>query len=84
MKYVRTYFEEDETGKHECFEQSNGVTVKILREPSEAYEAKRKIEAEKDKIRMDAEKIQQEREALIQQRMHENAEKELIEEGLLE
>lgn len=80
MKKKYTY-ETNEQGKHKVIEQSNGVTVKILEEPSEKYMEKIKVRQEKNRINRKIAAEKQAKENLIKNKMREIAIKELEEEG---
>ena len=70
MKVKRIYEETTDNGLHKCIEQANGVTVKILREPSKAYKDKMAVKAaaeavkraEQDEINAIRKKINDEKE----------------------
>lgn len=83
MKYKNIYFEEDEKGKHKVLEQANGIKIKLLREPSEAYKAKMAERAEADRIKMESEDKKRADEKLINDKMKELAIAELKKEGKL-
>lgn len=80
-KNIKKYFETDEHGKHEIIEQSNGVRVKVLIEPSESYlKKKAKTQEEYQKQKLEKDKIK-DREKLIQEKMRSLAITELEKEG---
>ena len=43
--------ETDSSGVHKVIEQPNGIKIRLLREPSDAYRAKMQVRAETDAIR---------------------------------
>lgn len=83
MNILKTYFEDDKCGKYKVNEQSNGVKVRILIEPSKWYieKTQKRKENEKDKWIEVQKKIESER--LIKDKMRELAIRELKKEGKL-
>jgi hypothetical protein len=77
----KEYFEENQWGKYKIIEQTNGVKIKILQNPSDAYKEKmKKHKDEYDKNRsIKQKKIDEEK--LIKDRIKELAIKELKKEG---
>src|SRR3990167_1895813 len=45
------YMETDSSGVHKVIEQPNGIKIRLLREPSDAYRANMQVRAETDAIR---------------------------------
>lgn len=80
---MKTYMEEDKIGKHKVIEHDNGIKVRILREPSEWYKEKQRVNAEKEAVRQAELQAKQEQEKLIKDKMRELAIAELTKEGKL-
>lgn len=80
---MEIYYEEDKKGKHKVFKKKNGVTVRILREPSEEHKLKMAKKAEKQRLKQEEEQAKLEKERLIKSKMRELAIKELEAEGKL-
>jgi hypothetical protein len=83
MKIIRTYEEFDKIGKHKVIEQSNGIKIRLLKEPSEWYKEKQKEKDKKRKEKQEEIKIEHERQKLISVKMKEIAIRELEQEGKL-
>ena len=82
-KAIHYFYETDKQGKHKVIEQSNGVKIRLLIEPSEDYKAKAAEEQEAEALRLEAAMEAEEKERLIKNKMRELAIKELKDEGKL-
>lgn len=84
QKRIRNITEEkDDQGKWKVIEQTNGIKVRLLREPSKEYKAKLTTRKEAQKIKDAEKKIVQDREKLISDKIRELAIKQLEKEGKL-
>jgi len=83
MKIKETRMETNDQGEWKVQEQSNGISVRILKNPSEEYKKKLKDRQGKQKISDDIQKGRLEQDRLIKDRMREIAVRELQEEGKL-
>jgi len=83
MKIIKTYMETTPSGVYKVQEQSNGIKVKFLREPSMAYIEKRERRRIKEEEKAVEEKIRTDKERLIKIKMREIAIRELESEGKL-
>jgi hypothetical protein len=81
MKIAKEYFETTWKGEEKVIEQTNGVTVRVLKKPSPEYLKMKADAAAARKPQEDARKAAQERERLIQERMRKIAEDQLTAEG---
>ena len=82
MENIITY-EENEWGRYKVINQTNGVKVRLHREPSDAYKQKMGLKAEQMRIEDDERKEKERKEKLIKDRLRKKALEELKEEGLL-
>ena len=82
MKKEITY-EENEWGRYKVIKQSNGVSIKLHRETSDAYKQKMARIAEQMRIKNEAIAEKERKENLIKQRMRDKVLDELKDEGLL-
>lgn len=76
-------YETDHQGKWKVIEQTNGIKVRLLREPSEEYKKKMQTRKEAQKIKDAEKKVKMDREKLINEKMRELAIKQLEKEGKL-
>lgn len=73
----------DKWGDHKVIEQSNGIKIKILKNPSIEYIEKQKLKREIELKQREVEIKQIKKQKLIQKYLEEHAETELIKSGLL-
>lgn len=73
----KIYMETDALGEHKVIEKTNGIKIRILRNPSVEYAKKLKERAEQEKVRMTKEKEKQDQEKIIQNKIREIAIREL-------
>ena len=77
----KVYFETDKNGKHKIIEQSNGIIIRLLKEPSKEYIKKKEKHEAVEADRLKKEKVIHDREKLIKDRMRDIAIAELEKEG---
>ncbi len=80
-QYPKIYFEPDSKGKHKVIEYSNGIKVRLLKEPSKEYINKHKGNKKEYSERLKQKQEKANKEKLIQKKIREIAERELKEEG---
>lgn len=83
MKPIKEYEMTDNIGLHKVKEYSNGICVKILKDPSKEYAQKIKKREEEAKMKREIELEKQARDKLISSKIRELAIKELEKEGKL-
>lgn len=83
-KEIKEYYEENEWGRYKIKEKSNGIKVRLLIEPSQAYKDKMAKRQAEFKVKYEAEQKELEKKKLIDSKMRELAIKQLQDEGKLD